>query len=76
MASANDIQAGRDAESFDNDRKEGRYDRDYFSRGVGSGPDLSISEERSADIARIAAETNALFDRLMAPKAPKLERAA
>lgn len=76
MASLNAKQAGRDAESFDNDRHDGKYDRDYFSRG--SGPDLSISEERSADITRITAETNALFDRVMAPKAaaPALGRAA
>lgn len=74
MASLATQQAGRDAESFDNDLKEGRYDRDYFSRG--SGPDLSISAERNADIARITAETNALFDRVMAPKAAPERRAA
>jgi len=74
MASLNDQQAGRDAESFDGDRKEGRYDRDYFARST--GPDLSISADRAADIVRITAETNALFDRLMAPKASSLRRAA
>lgn len=67
--SLNSQQAGRDAESFDNDRKGGRY-HDRFPVEPSTGPDLSISADRGADIARITAETNALFDWLMAPKAP------
>lgn len=74
-------QAGRDADDYDNDRHDGRYsaggDRaSWFPADRSAGPDLSISADRAADSARIVAETNALFDRLMAPKAPKLGRAA
>jgi hypothetical protein len=74
MASLNEQQDARDAESFDNDRKEGRYDRDYFS--LGSGPDLSICPDRAADIARITAETNALIERAFGPKSSSVARAA
>lgn len=77
MASLNTQQAGRDAESYDDDRKDGRY-FGRFPVGPSTGPDLSISSDRAADAARIVAETNALFDRLMAPKAaaPAHRRAA
>lgn len=81
MASLNEQQAGRDAESFDNDRHDGMYSAGgsrahWFPAEPSTGPDLSISSDRGADITRVNAETNALFDRLMAPKAVKLERAA
>lgn len=71
MASLRDRDAGRDAASYDDDRKNGRY-----SAGGDRAHWFPADRATSPDIARITAETNDLFDRLMAPKAPVVRRAA
>ena len=60
MTSLNHQQAERDAESFDNDRHEGRYDRAAFT---GAGRDLSDPrwEENTVALAEAVAQLEMAF---------------
>ena len=60
MASLNHQQAGRDAESFDNDRKDGIRDRADFT---GAGRDLSDPrwEENTVALAEAVAQLERAF---------------
>lgn len=74
MASLRDQQAYRDAESFDDDRKEGRYDG-VFPISPRDIPDLSPASQAALDAAM--APLNRMLSRIDAARAAKLmERAA
>lgn len=55
MTSLRSQQAGRDAASFDDDRKELRYDRSYFS-ALSETPDCPFEKARMAEVSRICNE--------------------